>query len=77
MTSIARHTGAYVAAATFMTGGTVVAGIVVAAEDRAAAVFASITCKESGDLESQWQVTHKTTMKHYLRAVIPGGQVHV
>lgn len=58
MTSITRHTGTYVAVATFMTGGAVVAGVVVAAEDGGAAVFASIACKESGDLVSQRHITY-------------------
>lgn len=47
MTTIARHTGAQVAAATLMAGGSVVAGVVMAAGDGGAAVFASIACRGS------------------------------
>lgn len=46
MTSIARYTGTYVAAATFVTSGAIVTGIVVAARDGGTAVFASVTWKK-------------------------------
>lgn len=45
VTAIARHTGAHIAATTLMAGSSIVAGVVRAARDGRAAVFASITCR--------------------------------
>lgn len=47
VTTVAWHTGAGVAAATLMAGGSIVAGVVRAAGDGGAAVFAGITCRRS------------------------------
>lgn len=43
MTAVSRQTGAHVATSTLMAGGSIMAGVVLAAGDRGAAVLPSIT----------------------------------
>ncbi len=50
MTTVARHTGTHIATAALMAGGSIVAGVVMAAGDRCAAVFAGISCKDKQSL---------------------------
>lgn len=52
MTTITRHTGAHIATSTLMAGGSVMAGVVMAAGDGDTAIFTSISCRRSRDLES-------------------------
>lgn len=47
MTTVAWYTGTHIATATLMAGGSIVAGVVMAAGDGGAAVVASISCERS------------------------------
>ncbi len=47
MTAVTRHTGAHIAAVALVAGGSIVAGVVVAAGDGGAAVFTRISCRRS------------------------------
>lgn len=46
MTTITGHTCAHIATAALVAGGSVVAGVVVAARDGGATVFPSVSCKK-------------------------------
>lgn len=85
MTAVAKHTGANIATITLVAGGSIVAGVVMAAGDRRAAVFTSISCGEKQGLIVQKRIntnymkTRNFNKKHICRVLlyVPGGQLQV
>lgn len=78
MATITRHTSAHIAATALVAGGSVVAGVVMAARDGGAAVFPSVSCKRNrlrhGEQEER---DHNNPEIMHLSVTVPGGQVHV
>lgn len=64
MTTIAGHTGAHVAPATLVAGGSIVAGVVGASRYGGAAVFASVSCRRTITVDQETKLQQHVKICH-------------
>lgn len=77
MTTIAGHTGAHVAPATLVAGGSVVTGVVGASRYGGAAVFASVSCRRTITVDQETKLQQNLPQEQSIPDAVPGGQVQV